>query len=51
MSIGLLLAEYDDGGYLGGNMEYPSLKRLFTDIQNGLMDIIVVYKIYRLTCS
>ena len=47
----LLPTEYDDGGYSGGNMERPALKRLLTDIQNGLIDIIIVYKIDRLTRS
>ena len=47
----LLPAEYDDGGYSGGNMERPALKRLLLDVQNGLVDIIVVYKIDRLTRS
>lgn len=43
--------EYDDGGYSGGNMERPALKRLLSDIKSGLVDIIVVYKIDRLTRS
>ena len=43
----LLPTEYDDGGYSGGNMERPALKRLLQDVQNGLVDIIVVYKIDR----
>ena len=47
----LLPAEYDDGGYSGGNMERPALKKLLLDVQNGLIDIIVVYKIDRLTRS
>ena len=47
----LLPSEYDDGGYSGGNMERPALKRLLQDVQNGLVDIIVVYKIDRLTRS
>ncbi|MBR3631699.1 MAG: recombinase family protein [Elusimicrobiaceae bacterium] len=47
----LLSTEYDDGGYSGGNMERPALKRLLQDVQNGLVDIIVVYKIDRLTRS
>jgi len=47
----LLPTEYDDGGYSGGNMERPALKRLLADVQNGLVDIIVVYKIDRLTRS
>ena len=47
----LLPNEYDDGGYSGGNMERPALKRLLSDIRSGLVDIIVVYKIDRLTRS
>ena len=47
----LLPTEYDDGGYSGGNMERPALKRLLQDVHNGLVDIIVVYKIDRLTRS
>ncbi len=47
----LLPNEYDDGGYSGGNIERPALKRLLQDVQNGLVDIIVVYKIDRLTRS
>ena len=43
----LLPTEYDDGGYSGGNMERPALKHLLQDVQNGLVDIIVVYKIDR----
>ena len=40
---------YDDGGYSGGSMERPALKHLLSDIKNGLVDIVVVYKIDRLT--
>ncbi len=47
----LLPTAYDDGGYSGGNMDRPALKRLLLDVQNGLIDIIVVYKIDRLTRS
>lgn len=47
----LLPTEYDDGGYSGGNMERPALKKLLLDVQNRLVDIIVVYKIDRLTRS
>jgi len=43
--------DYDDGGYSGGNMERPALKRLMADIDQGLVDIVVVYKIDRLTRS
>lgn len=42
---------YDDGGISGGTMERPALKQLLTDIKQGLIDIIVVYKIDRLTRS
>jgi DNA invertase Pin-like site-specific DNA recombinase len=40
---------YDDGGYSGGNMERPGLKRLMADIAAGKVDVIVVYKVDRLT--
>ena len=40
---------YDDGGYSGGNMERPGLKRLLADIASGKVDTIVVYKVDRLT--
>jgi len=42
---------YDDGGYSGGNMERPALKSLMADIDRGLIDNIVVYKVDRLTRS
>ena len=42
---------YDDGGYTGGNMDRPGLKRLLADIRTGLIDIVVVYKIDRLSRS
>src|SRR5690606_33163830 len=42
---------YDDGGFSGGNMDRPALKRLMTDIEAGRIDIVVVYKIDRLTRS
>src|SRR5467141_3170312 len=42
---------YDDGGFSGGNMERPALQRLLADIQGGRIDIIVVYKVDRLTRS
>ncbi len=41
--------QYDDGGYSGGNMERPGLKRLMADIAAGKVDVIVVYKVDRLT--
>ncbi len=43
--------DYDDGGFSGGNMERPALRRLMNDIEAGLVDIVVVYKIDRLTRS
>src|ERR1700721_2363521 len=42
---------YDDGGYSGGNLERPGLKRLMADIEARRIDIVVVYKIDRLTRS
>lgn len=42
---------YDDGGFFGGNMERPGLKKLLADIFAGLIDTIVVYKVDRLTRS
>lgn len=42
---------YDDGGFSGGTLERPGLKRLMKDIEAGLIDIVVVYKIDRLTRS
>lgn len=42
---------YDDGGFSGGNMERPGLARLMTDIKQGLVDTVVVYKVDRLTRS
>ena len=42
---------YDDGGYTGGNMERPALKRLMADIEAGQIDCVVVYKVDRLSRS
>ena len=42
---------YDDGGYTGGNMDRPALKRLLADIQAGKVDCAVVYKVDRLSRS
>ena len=47
----LIDERYDDGGYSGGNMKRPALTRLFEDIKAGKVDMIVVYKIDRLTRS
>ncbi len=42
---------YDDGGFSGGNMERPGLQQLMNDIEAGQIDIVVVYKVDRLTRS
>jgi DNA invertase Pin-like site-specific DNA recombinase len=47
----LLPARYDDGGFSGGNMQRPGMQRLMTDVAGGKVDIILVYKIDRLTRS
>jgi site-specific DNA recombinase len=46
-----LPALYDDGGYSGGSTDRPALKRLLADIQSHLIDVVVVYKVDRLTRS
>jgi DNA invertase Pin-like site-specific DNA recombinase len=46
----VLPATYDDGGS-GGSIERPGLQRLLTDIQSGAIDVVVVYKVDRLTRS
>ncbi|HEY9235221.1 MAG TPA: recombinase family protein [Phenylobacterium sp.] len=46
-----LPAKYDDGGFSGGSMERPALDRLLADIRAGKIDIVVVYKVDRLTRS
>jgi len=43
--------DYDDPAYSGGNMDRPALKRLLADIEAGKLDIVVVYKIDRLSRS
>ncbi len=47
----LLPTAYDDGGYSGGNMDRPGLVQLLADVDVGKVDIIVVYKVDRLTRS
>ena len=47
----LLPDRYDDGGVSGGTLERPALKRLLADIEAGKVDIVVVYKIDRLSRS
>ncbi|RMF21152.1 MAG: recombinase family protein, partial [Deltaproteobacteria bacterium] len=46
-----LPTRYDDGGFTGGNMERPALKRLLADIEAGQIDCVVVYKVDRLSRS
>jgi site-specific DNA recombinase len=47
----LLGDHYDDGGFSGGTLERPALKRLIADIEAHRVDIVVVYKIDRLSRS
>jgi DNA invertase Pin-like site-specific DNA recombinase len=47
----LIRDQYDDGGISGGTLERPGLKRLMADIEDGLVDVVVVYKIDRLSRS
>jgi len=47
----LIKTAYDDGGRSGGTMERPALRRLLADIGEGLVDVVVVYKVDRLTRS
>jgi DNA invertase Pin-like site-specific DNA recombinase len=47
----LVRFKYDDGGFSGGNTDRPALQRLLDDVRGGKVDIIVVYKVDRLTRS
>jgi site-specific DNA recombinase len=47
----LIREPYDDGGVSGGTLERPGLKLLLADIEEGLIDVVVVYKIDRLSRS
>lgn len=47
----VVVKPYDDGGFSGGTMERPGLKQLLADIESGEVDVVVVYKIDRLTRS
>ena len=44
-------SRYEDGGISGGTLQRPGLQRLLDDIRSGLIDIVVVYKVDRLTRS
>src|SRR5580700_10205658 len=46
-----LASSYDDGGFSGGNLERPGLQRLLGDIRERCIDVVVVYKVDRLTRS
>jgi site-specific DNA recombinase len=45
----LLRGKYDDGGFSGGNTDRPALRRLLDEVEAGRIDVIVVYKVDRLT--
>ena len=47
----LVRSKYDDGGFSGGNTDRPALQRLLDDVRAGKIDVIVVYKVDRLTRS
>src|SRR5450432_747602 len=47
----LVRARYDDGGFSGGSMERPALQKLLLDVRAKRIDVIVVYKVDRLTRS
>ena len=47
----LIRTAYDDGGFSGGTIERPALQRLLADIRSGKIDVVVVYKVDRLTRS
>jgi DNA invertase Pin-like site-specific DNA recombinase len=47
----LVRDQYNDGGISGGTLERPGLKQLLADVEDGLVDVVVVYKIDRLSRS
>ena len=47
----IIKTHYDDGGFSGGNMERPALKQLLEDIDAGKVNVVIVYKVDRLTRS
>jgi DNA invertase Pin-like site-specific DNA recombinase len=47
----LIRVHYDDGGYSGGSIKRPALQRLLADVRSRKVDIVVVYKVDRLTRS
>jgi site-specific DNA recombinase len=48
---GVVAEVFDDGGYSGGNMDRPALKRLLAAVEQRRVDVVVVYKVDRLTRS
>jgi site-specific DNA recombinase len=46
-----LPVQYDDGGFTGGNMDRPAFQQMITDIKDGKIDCVVVYKVDRLSRS
>jgi site-specific DNA recombinase len=46
-----LATRYDDGGFTGGNMDRPALKRLLADVEAGKIDSVITYKVDRLSRS
>jgi DNA invertase Pin-like site-specific DNA recombinase len=42
---------YDDGGFTGANLERPAFQRLLADVEAGKVDVVVVYKVDRLSRS
>ena len=47
----ILSEMYDDGGFSGGTIERPAFQRLLADVGEGKIDVVVVYKVDRLTRS
>jgi Resolvase, N terminal domain len=47
----IIRSRYDDGGYSGGSTDRPDLQRLLDDVRGRKLDVIVVYKVDRLTRS
>jgi DNA invertase Pin-like site-specific DNA recombinase len=48
---GLVAERYDDGGFTGANIERPAFQRLMADVESGKLDIVIVYKVDRLSRS
>src|SRR4051812_15740665 len=44
-----LAKHYDDGGYSGASLRRPQLEALLADVERGLIDVVVVYKLDRMT--